>query len=82
MTAKMVWTEEMDKQAQWVPLDQLENRVFKVSQVRKVTREIEVSEANLEETDSKELQDQQDHKVKSDHKVFKGLQVKMVKTET
>jgi hypothetical protein len=77
--AKVVWTEKMDKQAQWVPLDQPVNRVFKVSEVPRVTG---VSEDKTDSKEFKDQSDQQDQKATQDRRVFKGLQVRTVKTET
>ena len=73
---KMVWTEEMEKRAKLVPLDQLANREFKVSEVLMVT------EANEDKTDDKEFKDQSDQEVRLDHRAFKVFQVRMVKTQT
>ena len=70
---KMVWTEEMEKLAKLVPVDQLAHRVFKEDKGLKAIKVTEVK------TDNK---DQQDQEARLDHRVFKVWQVRMVKTET
>ena len=73
---KMVWTEEMEKQAQLVSVDQLAHKVFKVSEGLRVT------EVNEVKTENKEFKDQSDQEARLDRKAFKVWQVRMVKTQT
>ena len=73
---KMVWTEEMEKLAKLVPVDQLAHRVFKEDKGLKAIKVTEVK------TDNKEFKDQSDQEARLDHKAFKVWQVRMVKTET
>jgi hypothetical protein len=66
---RMVWTEEMDQKAKWVPLDLPENRVFKESAVLK---EKEGFREFKESEDLKAFKDQRDRRE------FKVLQVRTV----